>query len=90
MELQVNAEQQIMAARFRGDACIISQAAASILTEWIQHWTLQQVEMLSHEAFVALLNIAIRPGRIKCAILPLQVVQAGIAVYRTQGRAPAP
>jgi nitrogen fixation protein NifU and related proteins len=84
MELQVNAEQQIIAARFRGDACIISRAAASILTELIQHWTLQQVEQLSHETLVAMLHTAIRPSRVKCALLPLQVVQAGIAAYRTQ------
>jgi nitrogen fixation protein NifU and related proteins len=89
MELQVNAEQRITAARFRGDACIISRAAASMLTELIQHWTLQQVERLPHETLVAMLNTAIRPSRVKCALLPLQVVQAGIAAYRTQGRATA-
>ncbi|HEY7494191.1 MAG TPA: iron-sulfur cluster assembly scaffold protein [Candidatus Tectomicrobia bacterium] len=86
MELQVNAEQMITAIRFRGDACIISRAAASMLTELIQHWTLQQVERLSYETLLAGLNTALRPSRVKCALLPLQVVQAGIAAYRTQGK----
>ena len=89
MELQVNADQIITAIRFRGDACIISRAAASILTELIQHWTLQQVERLSPETLVTMLHTALRPSRVKCALLPLQVVQAGIAAYRTQGRATA-
>ena len=89
MELQVNAEQQITAARFRGDACMISRAVASILTELIQHWTLQQVEQLSPETLLAGLKTALRPHRVKCALLPLQVVQAGIAAYRTQGRTTA-
>jgi nitrogen fixation NifU-like protein len=89
MELQVNAEQIITAARFRGDACIISRATASILTELIHHRTLQQVERLDRETLLALLNTAIRPSRVRCAILPLQVVQAGIAVYRTRERATA-
>jgi nitrogen fixation NifU-like protein len=89
MELQVSAEQTITAARFRGDACIISRAAASMLTELIQHWTLQQVEQLPYESLVAMLNTEIRPSRVKCALLPLQVVQAGIATYRTRGRATA-
>jgi nitrogen fixation NifU-like protein len=89
MELQVNAEQTIIAARFRGDACIISRAAASMLTELIQHWTLQQVERLPHATLMAMLNTEIRPSRVKCALLPLQVVQAGIAAYRTQGKATA-
>lgn len=89
IELQVNAEQMITAIRFRGDACIMSRAAASILTELIQHWTLQQVEKLPHATLLGLLNTAIRPSRVKCALLPLQVVQAGIAAYRARGRATA-
>jgi nitrogen fixation NifU-like protein len=89
MELQVNADQTITAARFRGDACMISRAAASLLTELIQHWTLQQVERLSHETLLAGLKTTLRPHRVKCALLPLQIVQAGIAVYRTQGRTTA-
>jgi nitrogen fixation NifU-like protein len=89
MELHINAEQRITAARFRGDACIISRAVASILTELIQHCTLQQVERLSPETLLATLNTAIRPGRVKCALLPLQVVHAGIAAYRAQGRTTA-
>jgi nitrogen fixation protein NifU and related proteins len=89
MELQVNANQTIIAARFRGDACMISRAVASILTELIQHWTLQQVEQLSPETVLAGLKTVLRPHRVKCALLPLQVVQAGIAAYRNQGRTTA-
>ena len=84
MALQVDAEQQITAVRFCGDACIISCAAASILTELIQHWTLQQAEKLAHETFIATLNTTLRPSRMKCALLPLQVLQAGITAYRSQ------
>jgi nitrogen fixation NifU-like protein len=87
IELQVNAEQIITAVRFRGDACIISRAAATILTELIHNWTLQQVERLPHETLLAVLNTALRPSRVKCALLPLQIVQAGIAAYRTHGEA---
>ena len=85
IELQINAEQIVTVIRFRGDACIISRAAASILTELIQHWTLQQVERLQPETLMAGLNTVLRPSRVKCALLPLWVVQAGIAAYRTQG-----
>ncbi|MBM3222294.1 MAG: iron-sulfur cluster assembly scaffold protein [Candidatus Tectomicrobia bacterium] len=85
-ELQVNAKQRITAVRFRGDACIISRAAASLLTEVIQHWTLQQVARLSQETFLGLLHTTLRPSRVKCALLPLQVVHTGIAVCHTEGR----
>src|SRR6266852_4499385 len=42
MELNVSADQTITAVRFRGDSCIISRAAASILTELIQGQILQK------------------------------------------------
>jgi hypothetical protein len=45
--------------------------------------------LVHHETLLAGLNTALRPSRVKCALLPLQVVQAGIAAYRTQGRATA-
>src|SRR6266571_1982594 len=81
MELHVSAEQTIAAVRFRGDSCIISRAAASILTELIQGRTLQEVVVLSQEALLTALHTPIRPARLKCALLPLHVLQAGIATY---------
>jgi nitrogen fixation NifU-like protein len=81
MELNVSADQTITAVRFRGDSCIISRAAASILTELIQGRTLQEVTILSQAAFLKELHTTIRPARVKCALLPLHVLQAGIAAY---------
>lgn len=81
MELNVSADQTIAAVRFRGDSCIISRAAASILTELIQGRTLQEVTILPHAVFLKELHTTIRPGRVKCALLPLHVLQAGIAAY---------
>ena len=81
MELNVSAEQTIAAVRFRGDSCIISRAAASILTELIQGRTLQEVVGLPPEVLLTALHTAIRPARMKCALLPLHVLQAGIATY---------
>ena len=81
MELQIGAEQIIVAARFRGDSCIISRAAASILTEFVQGRPLREVEALSQDDFLASLNSAIRPARMTCALLPLDVLQGGIRTY---------
>jgi nitrogen fixation NifU-like protein len=81
MELNVSADQTITAVRFRGDSCIISRAAASILTELVQGRPLREVEVLSQDELVTALNTSIRPARMKCALLPLHVLQAGISVY---------
>ena len=81
MELNVSAEQTITAVRFRGDSCIISRAAASILTELIQGRTLQEVVTLSQDVLLTALHTPIRPARVKCALLPLHALQAGIATY---------
>ena len=81
MELNVSAEQTITAVRFRGDSCIISRAAASILTELIQGQTLQEVITLPQEALLTALHTTIRPARVKCALLPLHTLQAGLAIY---------
>ena len=81
MELNVSADQTIAAVRFRGDSCIISRAAASILTGLIQGRTLQEVAVLPPDVLLAALHTPIRPARLKCALLPLHVLQAGIVAY---------
>src|SRR5436305_5494921 len=81
MELNVSADQTITAVRFRGDSCIISRAAASMLTELIQGRPLQVVVVLPLDALLTALHMPIRPARMKCALLPLHVLQAGIAAY---------
>jgi nitrogen fixation NifU-like protein len=81
MELNVSAEQTITSARFRGDSCIISRAAASILTELIQGHTLQEVITLPQDALLTALHTTIRPARVKCALLPLDAIQAGLGIY---------
>jgi nitrogen fixation protein NifU and related proteins len=81
IELNISADQTIAAVRFRGDSCIISRAAASILTELIQGHTLQEVMILPQAVFLKELHTTIRAARVKCALLPLHVLQAGIAAY---------
>ncbi|HEY5869623.1 MAG TPA: iron-sulfur cluster assembly scaffold protein [Candidatus Tectomicrobia bacterium] len=81
IELNIGVEQTIVAVRFRGDSCIISRAAASILTELIQGRTLQEVTTFPQEVLLTTLHMTIRPARVKCALLPFHALQAGIAAY---------
>lgn len=81
IELNVSTGQTVTAVRFRGDSCIISRAAASMLTELIQGHTLQEIIALPHDVLLTALHTTVRPARMKCALLPLHALQAGIATY---------
>ncbi len=67
---------------FEGRGCAISIAAASLLTEQCKGHALDAV--LRHDAafMQELLGLRLGPMRLKCALLPLEALHAGIAVYR--------
>jgi len=58
------------------------------LTELIQGRTLQEVIVLPKEMLLTALHTTIRPARMKCALLSLHVLQAGIATYLVSCCAP--
>ena len=76
------AEDRVRTARFRGNACAIGTAAASLLTETLRGLSLAEAERLRADDLVAALNAEIPPARIKCVSLPLTILHAGIAAYR--------
>lgn len=67
-------------ARFRGDGCAISIAAASLLTELLTGREIQ--ETVSNEELIAALESDIKPARIQCALLPLEAMRAGFKSYQ--------
>lgn len=82
IEATVDSHERIAQIRFRGDACIISQAASSILTEMVKGWSIDAIEALGPSEILKALEAPIRPARIKCAVLPLEILQSGVASYR--------
>jgi len=78
MDLHVNGDNVIDQVRFEGQGCAISQASASMLTEMIQGKTLDEVKQLDKEDILEALGIEIGPVRLKCALLPLKVLKAGV------------
>ena len=71
-------DDQIQDIRFHGKGCIISQASASILTDMVKGMKLEQVKGLTKEDLLENLLIPIGPMRLKCALLSLKVLKAGI------------
>lgn len=64
--------------KFSGQGCTISMAAASILTEMIKGKSLDYVKQLTKEDMLEALGIPVGPVRIKCALLALKVLKAGL------------
>jgi nitrogen fixation NifU-like protein len=82
IDLQV-ADGVITDVRFKGRGCAISQASASLLTDELLGKTLDQVRAFSKDDLLELIGIPLdkNPVRIKCALLPLKTLKAGVYQY---------
>jgi nitrogen fixation NifU-like protein len=63
---------------FSGRGCAISQASASILMEMTEGKTLDEVKAITKDDLLEELMVPISPARLKCALLSLKVLKAGI------------
>jgi nitrogen fixation NifU-like protein len=68
----------VVDAAFDGRGCAISQATASMLMEDIVGKPIDELKELDKEAILEMLGIEIGPVRLKCALLSLKVLKAGI------------
>ncbi|HEY8551860.1 MAG TPA: SUF system NifU family Fe-S cluster assembly protein [Thermaerobacter sp.] len=87
-EVRLDERGRVEAAAFDGRGCAISQASASMLTEAVHGKSLDEIKAMSKDDVLALLGIPLSPVRLKCALLALKVLQAGIHRYEA-GRAGA-
>ena len=78
IDVRVDESGKVSEARFDGHGCAISQASADLLVESILGKPLEDVRKLSKEDVLALLGIELGPVRIKCALLSLKVLKAGV------------
>ena len=73
---------QVSEARFSGRGCVISTASASMLTEEILGKTVAELKALRDEDVFRMLGITLPPVRARCGLLPLRVLQEGLAHQR--------
>ncbi len=64
--------------RFSGHGCAISQASTSMLTEELVGMSLEDAKQISKEDILEMLGIKLGPVRVKCALLSLKVLKAGL------------
>ena len=71
-------DDKVEAVRFRGHGCAISQAAMSMLSEEIVGKSVDELKQLQKQDVLDLLGRLLSPARLKCALLSLKAVKAGV------------
>ena len=59
---------------FTGTGCAISQASASMVTEFVKGKTNDEIKKLDKNTVLEMLGIELSPNRIKCALLSLEAL----------------
>ncbi len=78
IDLRIGADGVITDARFDGHGCAISQASADLLIESIIGKPVEEIKQLKKQNILDLLGIELGPVRLKCALLSLKVLKAGV------------
>ncbi len=78
IELRVDNNNIVTEAAFNGHGCSISQASADLLLESIIGKSLDEVKKMNKSNVLNLLGIELGPVRLKCALLPLKILKAGV------------
>lgn len=77
MDLRVK-DGKVEEVRFSGHGCSISQAAASMLCERIEGRPIEEIKQLTRDDVLEMLGIELGPVRLKCALLALKTLKAGV------------
>ena len=78
IDVRVNEDGRVSEAAFSGHGCAISQASADLLLESIIGKSLDEVKELGKQDVLDLIGIDLGPVRLKCALLSLKVLKAGV------------
>jgi nitrogen fixation protein NifU and related proteins len=83
IDLRVDENNRVTEAAFSGHGCAISQASADLLLESVIGKTTEEVKQLTKQDVLDLLGIDLGPVRLKCALLSLKVLKAGVYGLQT-------
>ena len=78
IDLRVDAQGIITEARFDGHGCAISQASADLLMESVVGKSTDEVKAMGKANVLDMIGIDLGPVRLKCALLSLKVLKAGV------------
>lgn len=77
--LRIDEDGRVAEAAFEGKGCVLSLAAASMLTEQIHGREVSAVEGMTDQDMLDLLGVELGPVRVKCALLPLRVLERALS-----------
>lgn len=80
--LQLKVEEgKAVEARFRGEGCAVSQASASIFTEYLKGKKLTTLVSLGAGDVLENLGLpGLSPARLRCALLPLEALRKALTM----------
>jgi len=78
IDLRVDESGKITEAAFDGHGCAISQASADLLLESVIGKSTEEIKKFTKTDILEMLGIELGPVRLKCALLPLKILKAGI------------
>ena len=78
------AQSKVSEVRFKGDACAISTAATSLLTELVLGKDVEQLANIPDQQLISALESHIPPARVQCALLALQALREGLKDYQSE------
>jgi nitrogen fixation NifU-like protein len=78
MDIRINGDQRVSEVAFDGHGCAISQASADLLAENIIGKSLEEIKKINKQDVLDMLGIELGPVRLKCALLSLKVLKAGV------------
>jgi nitrogen fixation NifU-like protein len=81
MELVVEGDV-VRDAKFVANACAVCVASASVLTDLVHDAPLDEVESLTTDELLRVLDARLPAARLACVSLPLTVLHAGVQLYR--------
>jgi nitrogen fixation NifU-like protein len=79
VELRLDDAGAVEAMRYRGDACAISLATADLLAEMVEGRPAREALGVDRDRLLDALGTQIRPSRLRCVTLPLDVFRAALA-----------
>lgn len=82
LELRLDEGGSVVEAAFSGDGCVISIAAASMLTEYIHGRRLEDLQGLTESQMLAMLGVELSRARTQCARVSLEALQAALSRSR--------
>jgi nitrogen fixation NifU-like protein len=78
IDLRIDGDNRVSEVAFDGHGCAISQATADLLAESVLGKSLDEVKQINKQDILDMLGIELGPVRLKCALLSLKVLKAGV------------